>query len=95
MEKINITDNNMLEAIDTLISNGDERFKSIICEVIDTQPQNIRNVRLGLQHFTAENIRRLCERYNVNPNYIFGFSNTFYLNKKVNKNVNKKMVKSA
>ena len=85
MSKLQITDTKMLEAIN-LLKAQDNVFKAEIYRVIDFIPQNERNVKLGLQHFTAENIRIFCVEYGRNPNYIFGLSKEmFSVNKKVNK----------
>lgn len=85
MSELQITDTKMLEAIN-LLKAQDNVFKAEIYRVIDFIPQNERNVKLGLQHFTAENIRMFCVEYGVNPNYIFGLSSEmFSVNKKVNK----------
>lgn len=84
-----VTDNKMLEALDILIRDGKERYKSDICENINIQPQTVRNIRLGLQHFSGEHIRLMAKNYNVNPNFLLGLDTRFYGKKRYNKNVNK------
>lgn len=86
--KLNVTDNKMLDAIDRLVNDGKERYKKYICESIGLQPQTLRNIRIGKQHFTAENIRLMAEKYQVNPNYIFGYDTVFYRSYNVSKKVN-------
>ena len=89
MSKLNLSDQRMLEAYQHIITSGKERFKSQIHEKIDFIAQNFRNVQLGKQHFTAENIRLLCKEYQVNPNFIFGFSNQVFTKKSLINPVNK------
>ncbi|HET8885594.1 MAG TPA: hypothetical protein VFM70_04485 [Salinimicrobium sp.] len=80
MEKqnLNITDAKTLEAIERLLDEGKARYKQDMCEVMGMPPQNLRNIRLGLQHFTAENLRKLSKTYGVNPSFLFGISSKFY-----------------
>lgn len=89
MSKLNITDQKMLDVFDYIIDTGKERFKAEICRNIHIDPQTIRNIRIGKQHFTAENIRLMVKYYNVNPYYILGLEDKIEPKKGVNKNVNR------
>lgn len=68
------------------------------CEVIEMQPGTLSKIASGKNHFTVEQIDKICLKFNVNPNFIFGYDtqvfrdnavthiNDFIVNKKVNKN---------
>ncbi len=70
--KLLIADSNMLLLIGMLKTTGHIRFQQDFCDAIGMLKQNIRNVKNGSQHFTAEHIRLACEVYNVNANWILG-----------------------
>lgn len=74
MPKLKLPDRKMLELIGILKARGDIRFRQEFCDVTDVPKQNIRNVKMGLQHFTAVQIMRCCKEYNINANWIFGLS---------------------
>jgi hypothetical protein len=77
MPRLSIPDRKMFEAIATLKDRGDIRFRQEFCDAIEIPKQNIRQVRLGLQHFTAKQIMRACKKYGINANWVFGFSDQF------------------
>jgi len=89
MIKLNVTDDRMLQAYEHILDSGKERFKSAIHEKIKLIPQNHRNIGLGKQHFTAENIRLLSKHYDVNLRYLFGFSTQVFGKKNSIISVNK------
>ncbi|WP_300434035.1 hypothetical protein [Christiangramia sp.] len=90
MSKLNVTDARMLEAYEHIINTGRERWKLDISRNTGIINQNVRNIKLGKQHFTAEDIRQLCKVYNVNVEFIFGFSSRIFNKKKPINRVNKK-----
>jgi hypothetical protein len=77
MPRLSIPDRKMFEAIATLKYRGDIRFRQEFCDAIEIPKQNIRQVRLGRQHFTAKQIMLACKEYNINANWIFGLSDQF------------------
>jgi len=86
-EKINfISDIRMLELIDILKQSEVIRFTQEFCDAIGFKKQNIRNVKIGLQHFTPEHIRKACLVYNRDANWIFDLK---YTKIAVTKNVTK------
>ena len=87
--QLDVTDQRMLDAIDRLIQLNKIRYKKEACEAIGVEPQRLWKISSGKQHFTAENIRKMAEEYNVNLNYLFGFEERFFAKKGVNKKVNK------
>lgn len=67
-------------------------------DVIEMQPGTLSKIATGKNHFTVEQIDKICLKFKVNPNYIFGYDTQvfrddsethikdFIVNKKVNKN---------
>lgn len=74
MPKLSIPDKKMLELIKILKERGDIRFRQEFCDAINLPKQNIRNIKIGIQHFTVMQIRETCKAYNINANWIFGLS---------------------
>jgi hypothetical protein len=70
-------DRKMFEAIKMLKDRGDIRFRQEFCDAIDLDKQNIRNIKLGIQHFRPEHIKRACKKYGINANWVFGMSDQF------------------
>lgn len=100
--KLNITDERMLAVPEILKDAGAIKFSQEVWDAIDFLKQNVRNVKLGTQHFSAEYIRRTCDKFGINANWITGQESNFYKvlpvkqrQKIVNKTVNKQIVKAA
>lgn len=97
-------DKKMFEAIKLLKDRGELRFRQEFCDAIELDKQNIRNIKMGIQHFRPEHIKKACKKYNINANWVFGLSDVFSRvqaeihfiseaktsNKKVNKDTRKK-----
>ena len=57
--------NELLELPDILRGNEVIRFRQEFCDAIDMPKQNIRNVKNGIQHFTASHILKACQTFGV------------------------------
>ena len=66
-----ISDRRMLELIELLKTENKIRFTQEFCDAIGFKKQNIRNVKMGAQHFTPEHIRKACKAFKRNANWIF------------------------
>lgn len=83
MPQPRISDIRMLELIDLLKSLGKIRFRQDFCNEIDLLKQSFISIKTGRQHFTVEHIRAACQAYNVDANWIFGFSDKPFLPKRL------------
>ena len=98
-----VSDLKILELIELLKSSGKIRFKKEFYDEIGLKKQNIfwiknqDNQEHQSYHFTAEHIIKICNRYNVNANWIIGIENNVFLTSKstINKEVNKKVVSAT
>lgn len=70
--KLQITDQRMLQLPEILKENHLIRFRQEFCDAIDLPKQNIRNIKMGTQHFTALHIERACKEYGLDANWIIG-----------------------
>lgn len=68
----------MLELIDILQSKGTIKFRQDFLDEIGYPKQSFRNVKLGIQSFRIEHIKKACEAYNVNANWIFGIEKQIF-----------------
>ena len=71
----------MLELIQVLISIGEIKYKTEFAKALGVHKQLITLIQSGKQHFTAENIRKACEIYKVNTNWIYGFETNVFRKK--------------
>jgi len=83
--KLNISDARMLQLIIELKDQGAIRFTQQFCDDLEIHKQHIRQIRIGKQHFTAEQIKMACKEYNVNANWIIGLEENIYRRKLPNK----------
>jgi hypothetical protein len=72
--KLSTPDKRMLQLVEVLKDKGTIRYKQEFVDAIDMPKQNLRQVRLGVQHFTALHIMKACKAYNINANWIMGHS---------------------
>lgn len=72
--QLHIIDERMLELIEILKSRGVIKFRQQFCDAIGMKKQTIRRVKIGLAGFTKEHIEKVCSAYDVNPNWVFGYS---------------------
>jgi len=70
----------MLELPEILKADQVIRYRQEFCDAIEMPKQNIRNVRLALngQRFTVDQIKKACEVYNVDCNWVMGFTENIY-----------------
>ena len=71
---LHTTDKRMLQLLEYCLSNGIEPSARAWCQKIEVNASSISNIRSGLQQFTAQHIENACREYNVNANYIFGYT---------------------
>jgi len=71
----------MLELIEILKHKGIIKFRQEFCDTIGMQKQNIRSVQTGKSRFTVEQIEIVCNTYNVNPSWVFGYSTETFRSK--------------
>lgn len=95
---MNITDKSILRLIELLKFQNKITSSKNFAEIIEMQPGTISKIQIGKCHFTVEQIYTICQKFKVNPNFIFGYDtqvfrdnldmhiNDFIMNKKVNKN---------
>lgn len=76
------SDIKIFELIELLKSLGTIRFDIDFCREINIPKQSLVRIKKGLAHFTAEHIRKICEVYKVNANWIFGLENNTFRNTK-------------
>ena len=76
--KLHITDDRMLRVMDYCIAHKLKNTTSmkLWCEAIGMSPNNIYNVRNGLQQFTKDHIYAACKHFNISADYIYGFTTT-------------------
>lgn len=92
------SDKTILRLIELLKFQNKITTAKNFCEVIEMQPGTLSKISLGKNHFTVEQIDKICLKFKVNPNFIFGYDTQvfrddklthikdFTVNKKVNKN---------
>lgn len=75
------SDKNILKLIQLLkfqkVIKSDKQFD----ESINTIAGTVSKVSKGKTHFTVTHIETICERYNVNANFIFGFDEVVFRDK--------------
>lgn len=50
------------------------------CQEVEILEQTISKVKKGLNHFTVLQIERICKKYDVNANWVFGFEKKVFNN---------------
>ena len=83
-QSLNTTDKRMLQLLEYCISNGVEPTARAWCEKIEVNATSISNIRAGMQQFTAQHIANACQHYNVDANFIFGYSQNMLRDNKKN-----------
>lgn len=77
---LNSTDRQILKLYEILKSKGAFRFDTEFCDSIGMLKQNFtklknhENHNNNYQHFTSDHFRRIGEVYQVDMNFIFGFT---------------------
>lgn len=72
------SDTKIFELIEILKSLGIIRFDTDFCRDIEIPKQSLARIKNEFAHFTAEHIRKICEVYKVNANWIFGIENNIF-----------------
>lgn len=80
--QLHSTDARLLELIEILKANGIIRFRQEFCDALGIKKQNIRNVQVGNTRFTVEHMETVFEVYNVNPLWVFGYSDQVFRSKR-------------
>lgn len=70
-----VPDARMFELIEWLKKEGVIKFRQDFCKVIGLKKQNVRQIKQGVGHFTVAQISIACQQYDIDANWIFGFSN--------------------
>lgn len=65
------------------------RFEIDFCRIAEIKKQNLVRIKNGEAHFTPEHIRNVCEKLNINANWIFGVESQMFRRYAVNNAVNK------
>lgn len=48
------------------------------CQMIELIPQNLISIKTGTTSFTMKHIILLSERFNMNPNWVFGYEKNMF-----------------
>jgi DNA-binding Xre family transcriptional regulator len=91
------SDKSILRLIELLKFQNKITTAKNFAEIIEMQAGTISKIQSGKCHFTVEQIDTICQKFKVNPNFIFGYETQvfrndldthikdFMMNKKVNK----------
>ncbi len=71
-------DERILKLIDLLRFEKKIKSEADFCRKIEMLPQRLTKIRNKKQYFTAVNIQKICEEFNVNANWIFGIQDKVY-----------------
>lgn len=66
------TDKKILRLIDVLIFQNKVNREVDFCKEIGILQQTVSKIKKGDTHFTVKHIETICNKYNVNANWIFG-----------------------
>lgn len=70
--KLTTPDKRMLQLPDILKDAGIINFKYEFLKTLSMPRQNIFNIKAGTQHFTVKHIEKVCKKYMIDANWIFG-----------------------
>lgn len=84
------SDKKILYLISLLIFDKKISSNKEFCDRIGLIEQTVTKVKNGKAHFTAFYIENICKEFSVNANWIFDTSDEIFIQKIVNKKVNKK-----
>lgn len=71
-------DQRILRLIEVLIFQNKIAYSTDFCREIGVLPQTITKIKNGEAHFTTSHIETICQKYNVNANWIFGLEKKVY-----------------
>ncbi len=72
------TDKRILRLIDLLIFQKKINSTKEFCTEIEILNQTVSKIKKGDNHFTVSHIKKICNIYNVNANWVFGFENAVF-----------------
>lgn len=74
-------DQRMFQLLALLLEKETIRYQTEFCEAIGIDKRTLPNIRKGKQYFTRDHIKKACEAYGVNANWIFGLSEEMFREK--------------
>ena len=74
----NAQDQAIFDIIDKLMDQGKVDNVQDFCNRVGMFKQSITEIYKGMRHFDVKKIEAICRVFNVNANYIFGFSKTMF-----------------
>ncbi|MBE8727939.1 helix-turn-helix domain-containing protein [Flavobacterium hungaricum] len=83
---MNETDLKIFELIKLLQSLGTIKYEYDFADSVGILKQTLTKIKMGTAHFRTEHIKRICEVFNVNANWIFGLENKVFNSLKTQKN---------
>ncbi|OHT44472.1 helix-turn-helix domain-containing protein [Flavobacterium tructae] len=69
---MNKIDQRILRLMDVLLFQKVISTIGNFCDVIGMKQQTISKIKKGVAHFTVSHIETICQKFNVNANWIFG-----------------------
>ena len=66
--------------IEDLKKKGTITYDTDFCELVELKKQNFQRIKKGDVHFTVKHIDNLTKKFNVDPRYLFGYSDKMYMN---------------
>lgn len=75
------SDKRILKLIDLLIYQKKINYVKDFCVEIGILEQSVSKIKSGTNHFTVTHIEKICTKYNVNANWIFGIDDTVFKSK--------------
>lgn len=72
------SDKRILRLIDLLIFQRKISYVKEFCDEIGILTQSVSKIKKGTTHFTVNHIEKICSKYNVNANWIFGIEDEVF-----------------
>lgn len=72
------SDKNIIHLINLLIFQEKISSTKKFCQDVAILEQTISKIKIGKNHFTVLQIERICKKYNVNSNWIFGIQKNIF-----------------
>jgi len=73
-----LSDKRILRLIELLIFQKKINYVKEFCDEVGILSQTVSKIKKGTNHFTVDQIQKICITYNVNANWIFGIENTVF-----------------
>lgn len=81
-DNLTIMDKRMLLLLGWLKEAGIIKFNKDYLEVLEIKRQNYSKIERGEGHFTASQILKVCTAFDIDANWIYGFTDKNILRKK-------------